>query len=222
MHSKDYLPHNDGKLLAFSKNLISYLEKHVTSWNINPDSYGKLVTFVIAFGDALAKVENPNHGSVDVLAKNDIKIELTGYIRNFSKEYILYNHLITKEDLLAMGFKPRDETPTRVSIPTDVPTGEVNTSTHQQHTLRIKAGTLTGKSKPDRSVTGFELWRKVGGDPPANDEEWTYVDFSSRATMIVKYPLSDMGKTVYYRFRWINTRNEKGPWCEGYLIAVVP
>jgi hypothetical protein len=222
MRNVDHLPHNDAKLLAFTKNLLSNVEKRATEWKVDPDSYTKITERTTSFEDALQKVEDPNHGKVDVLLKNGIKKELMKEIRAFLKEYLVYNHLVTQEDLLAMGVKPHDDTPSRAPIPTDKPVGEVKTSTHQQHTVHVKAGNLTGKTKPEKTVIGFELWRTIGGDPPKTDEEWTYVDFSSRSSMIVKYPLADVGKTVYYRFRWVNTRNEKGPWCEGYLIAVVP
>jgi hypothetical protein len=222
MHTKDIVPHNDDEVLAFSENLISKMEEHVTLWNVSPESYAKVQECTIAYRDALRKAKDPNHGKVDVLAKNNMKKDLIKEIRNFLKEFVLYNHLITEEDLVGMGLRPHDNTPTRAPIPIDKPVGEVDTSTHQQHTLRVKAGNLTGKSKPDTTINGFEVWRKVGGDAPATDEEWTYVDFSSRSTLIVKYPLIDVGKTVYYRFRWVNTRNEKGPWSEGLLIAIVP
>jgi hypothetical protein len=222
MPRSDNLPHNDSKLVAFVRNLLSYLGQHAGLWNIDPSSYAKITERTTAFEDALKKVEEPNHGKVDVLLKNDIKNELMKETRKFLKEYILYNHLVTREDLLALGIKPYDDVPSRAPVPTDKPVGEVKTSTHQQHTIRVKAGDLTGKTKPDRTVIGFELWRTMGENPPKTDEEWTYVDFSSRSSMIVKYPLADIGKIVYYRFRWVNTRNEKGPWCEGYLMAVVP
>jgi hypothetical protein len=198
------------------------LDVHGTEKNVHSDSYAKITAFILAFGNALAKLEDPNHGKVDVLSKNEIKNEGMIFIRAFLKEFILYNHLETKDDLLAMGLKPRDDTPTRAPIPTDVPVGEVDTSTHQQHTLHIKAGDLTGKNKPEKTIRGFEVWRTMGDNPPSTDEEWTYVDFSSRSSIIVKYSLSEVGKTVYYRFRWVNTRNEKGPWCKGYLFAIVP
>jgi hypothetical protein len=222
MPSIDIVPHNDAKLLAFTENLIRKMEEHAATWKVLPESYAKIREDTIAFGDALRKLEDPNHGKVDILAKNNLKKVLISDIRSFLKEFVIYNHLISEEDLFGMGLKPHDNTPTRAPIPTDKPVGEVDTSTHQQHTLRIKAGNLTGKTKPDATINGFEVWRKVGGDPPATDEEWTYVDFSSRSSFIVKYPLSDVGKTVYYRFRWVNTRNEKGPWCEGYLVTIVP
>jgi hypothetical protein len=222
MNNADYLPRNDAKLLAFARNLFSNLNQHAIEWNIDPNSYTEISQRTTAFEDALRKLEDPNHGKVDVLLKNDIKKDLMKEIRSFLKEYIIYNHLVSQEDLLAIGIKPRDDTPSRSPVPTDIPVGEVDTSTHQQHTVHVKAGNLTGKTKPDKTVTGFELWRTMGDNPPKTDEEWTYVDFSSRSSMIVKYPLADVGKTIYYRFRWVNTRNEKGPWCEGYLIAVVP
>jgi hypothetical protein len=222
MSSIDLVPHKDADLLAFTKNLTSNLEKNGHLWNVRPDSYAKIAAFIIAFAEALAKLEDPNHGKVDVALKNNIKKDGTKEIRAFLKESIIYNRLISKDALLAMGLKPHDDVLTRPSKPTDMGIGDVDTSTHQQHTVRVKAGNLTGKSKPDITVTGFELQRKVGGEPPKTDEEWTYVDFSSRSALIVKYPLADVGKIVYYRFRWVNTRNEKGPWCESYLMAVVP
>jgi hypothetical protein len=220
MSSFDRLPHNDAELAAFTKNLISHLEQHGPEWNVRPDNYAKIAAFIIAFADALVKLEDPNHGKVDIATKNNIKKEGMTEIRAFLNEFIIYNRLISKEALVAMNLKPHDDTPTRAPVPTDMPVGEVNTTTHQQHTIHVKAG-LTGKNKPDKTITGFELQRKLGGDPPKTDEEWTYVDFSSRSTLVVKYALSDVGKTVYYRFRWVNTRNEKGPWCEGFLIAIV-
>jgi hypothetical protein len=39
--------------------------------------------------------------------------------------------------------------------------------------------------------------------------------------MIIDYPQVDVGKTVYYRFRWVNEREQPGPWSEGILEAVI-
>ncbi|MDR0619703.1 MAG: hypothetical protein LBG17_07395 [Bacteroidales bacterium] len=109
---------------------------------------------------------------------------------------------------------------TTVAVATDMPAGEVDFSKHQQHSVHVKAGKLTGKSKPPK-VHGYEVWNKVGGDPPASDSEWTYVNFASRTPLVINYPQTEVGKSVYYRFRWVNTRNQPGPWSEGFVSAVI-
>ena len=40
--------------------------------------------------------------------------------------------------------------------------------------------------------------------------------------MVVEYTYGQVGVTVWYRFRWVNSRNQPGPWSEGVLSAVIP
>jgi hypothetical protein len=66
------------------------------------------------------------------------------------------------------------------------------------------------------------MWRKVGGEPPADDSEYTFVCLSTRTAIAADYPLTDTGKTVYYRFRWMNSRNQPGHGCKDFVSAIVP
>jgi hypothetical protein len=40
-------------------------------------------------------------------------------------------------------------------------------------------------------------------------------------TLKVFFDLSDVGKNVFYRFRWVNTRNQPGEWSE-VVQATIP
>jgi hypothetical protein len=220
MSNSDYIPQADGKFLEWVKFLFSYLQLNATAWNIPPDSWTEADTLIAAYDAAYSKAEDPNRGKADVIAKNKARDALKEVTRKYVKEYIINNHLVTDEDLRHMALPVHDVKPTPSPKPTDMPVGEVDFSRRQQHSVHVKTGTLTGKSKPPK-VHGFEVWRKIGGDPPANDGEWVYANFASRSPLVLDYPQTDAGKTVYYRFRWVNTRNQPGPWSEGYVSAIV-
>ncbi|MDR1348657.1 MAG: hypothetical protein LBJ63_09605 [Prevotellaceae bacterium] len=220
MHRSDYIPANDGKFLEWVKILFAYAEAHAADFGLDPRGFDNINALIEAYEAAYARAENPNRGRADVVAKNEARDTLKKAVRQYVKEYLTSNHLVTDVDRRHMGLPVHDVKPTPAPVPTDMPVGEVDFSIHQQHRVHVKVGKLTGKAKPPK-VHGFEVWRKVGGDPPASDAEWTYVNFASRSPLIIDYPQTDVGKTVYYRFRWVNTRNQPGPWSEGYVSAVI-
>ena len=48
---------------------------------------------------------------------------------------------------------------------------------------------------------------------------FTYVATSTTATHVIDYPLAQVG--TIDRFRWVNARNQPGPWSE-IIFAVIP
>ncbi|MDR1983913.1 MAG: hypothetical protein LBQ28_03710 [Prevotellaceae bacterium] len=220
MNNLDYIPRQDGKFLEWVKILFAYVDAHASAWNISPNEVALVETLIAAYDAAYAKSEDPNRGRADVIAKDESRDTLKHAVRQFVREHLTYNSAVTDEDRRHMGLPVHDTKPTPAPPITDMPVGEVDFSVHQRHTLRVKAGKLTGKTKPEHAK-GFEVWRKVGGDPPATDSDWVYAGFSSRSPLVIDYPLEDVGKTVYYRFRWMNTRNLPGPWSESIISAVI-
>jgi hypothetical protein len=192
------------------------------TWEINPDelSWGAELT---TFRAALAVSKNPaTRTPVATEAKNDARKAVEAKARPFIQGRLIKNPKVTPADLLAMELPVHDTHATPAPLPVRMPIGEIDFSVHQQHTVHVKDDHLTGKVRPDH-VRGYEVWRKIGGDaPPATDEEYSYVGFSSRVTYTINYSLSDVGKTVWYRFRWINTRNQPGPWSETPISAIIP
>jgi hypothetical protein len=55
------------------------------------------------------------------------------------------------------------------------------------------------------------MWRRVGGEKPVSDAGFAYAGFGAAATLVIDYSLEEVGKTVWYRARRINTRNDPGP-----------
>jgi hypothetical protein len=221
MNNPDYLPKSDRAFLGWVVNFTKHLFPSLTRFGFPEDVYQELAAMRNDFEQKLETAEEPaTRTKTTVQVKNDAHNALEHRIRQVVKEYLANNHTVTNGDRDDLGLPIHDVKPTPSPQPTDMPVGEVDTSKHQQHSVHVKTGTLTGKSKPPK-VHGFEVWHKVGGDPPANDSEWVYANFSSRSPLLINYPQTEVGKTVYYRFRWVNSRNQPGPWSESYVSAVI-
>ncbi|MDR0349449.1 MAG: hypothetical protein LBH90_08180 [Tannerella sp.] len=222
MRGNDFIPRKDTDFLQWTTNFLAVLFKIMMQLEFPATVYQELQALLDTFKEKFSLAEAPEtRTKATVQAKNDARKVLERQLRERIAEYLTHNHLMSDADRDNLGLPVRDTKPTPAPLPTDMPVGEVDTSTHQQHRIRVKSGTLTGKTKPPK-VYGVEVWRKVGGEPPADDSGYTYVCLATRSPIVINYPLSDVGKTVYYRFRWVNTRNQPGPWSEGYINAVIP
>ncbi len=70
-------------------------------------------------------------------------------------------------------------------------------------------------------MAGCEIWVKVGGTPPADASELTYVATDTATPYLAEYPGAKAGQMATYCLRWVNTRNERGPWSEP-VSATIP
>ncbi|MDR1602359.1 MAG: hypothetical protein LBS42_08025 [Tannerella sp.] len=220
MAKSDYIPRQDGKFLEWGQNLIVYVKLHLVAWGISEAAFEPIQTLLNAYVAAYNKAQEPNRGKVDVLEKNETRDKLKQAIRQFVKEHLIFNSAVTNSDRENMGLPIHDTKPTPPRIPTEMPIGEIDFSVHLRHIIHVRDGKLTGRTKPPQ-VHGFEVWYKIGGGQPMSDSEWGYANFSTRSPLTITYPLSDVGKVVYYRFRWVNSRNQPGPWNETIISAVI-
>ncbi|MDR1866576.1 MAG: hypothetical protein LBR08_13535 [Bacteroidales bacterium] len=213
MHRSDYIPSRDGDFLEWVKHLFTYVQEHAAEWGLDPMELSNLVLMVSSYETVYNRYKDPNRGSADVLAKNEARDALKDATRQYVREHLEYSSRVSDEERRHAGLPVHDRKPTPSPPITDRPVAEVDFSAHQRHSIHVKVGKLTGRSKPAHA-SGFEGWRKTGGDAPASDSDWSYAGFSSRSPLVLDYPQTDVGKTVYYRFRWMNTRNQPGPWSE--------
>jgi hypothetical protein len=219
--SHDYLPARDESFLGWTVNFLKYLMSRTTKFNFPKEVYDRLEEEKNIFAQKLEVSKEPaTHTPINVSDKKVARKILQTDIRQSVGEYLIRNHLLTDGDRRLLGLPVHDVKPTPAPAPTDVPVGSIDASKIQQHNIHVRSSMLVGKAKPPR-VHGFEVWNKVGGTIPTESKEWTYVNFSSRTPMLVKYEQSERGQMVYYRIRWMSTRNEPGPWSEIHS-AIIP
>lgn len=71
------------------------------------------------------------------------------------------------------------------------------------------------RAKPD-NVRCMEIRQQIGGTAPVNPEEMDYLALASRTPYLVHFEPEDVGKPVYFAFRWIGKNNVPGPWSMIY------
>jgi hypothetical protein len=223
MKRKDYVPQTDTGFLIWSENYVNVLTANADRWGIPADEPVSLNVLNTTFKEKYAIAENPaSRTKAAIQAKNDAKKAFIVDIRRVYRSFVRYNASITNEDRDLLQVTIHDSTATPATVPSTAPSGTVNTSVHLRHTVKVVAPSEQRKrgGLPD-GVHGFETWRKVGGEMPVHDSDFTYLNFSSTSSLTVDYPLEDAGKNVWYRFRWTNIKNQHGPWSE-IVNAIIP
>ncbi|MDR1222154.1 MAG: hypothetical protein LBL07_04645 [Tannerella sp.] len=219
MSNKDFIPGKGAKFNDWQKALMAYLALHKADWNIDPDDFEALLTLQAVFAAKYAVAENPaTRTGPAVTAKREAMAAYKKGLRQFIREFLTNNHLVTDEDRRAMQLPIHDTKPSKIDPPKTSPVAKIDFA-HQQHTIRVQdiTGTLWGEN-----ASRFEVWRKIGGDPPVSDSEFEFAGASTSTTKILQYSLEQVGQTVHYRYRWLNERNQPGPWSETIDSVVIP
>jgi len=209
----NFIPAKDSIFHPWQETLLAYIDPRREEWNILDSEWTPLPPLQATWRTAYARAENPEtrtHSAI--VAKDEARAAYESEIRHFLKAAITYNPEVTDAERADMGLPVHDTTPTPAPLPTTAPIAEIDFSEHQRHTLRVKDAVLTGRTKPE-GVRGFEAWSSIGTEP-TTDAQFIYAGFSSNDKLVIDYSLDVVGQTVWYRFRWKNTRNEPGPWSE--------
>jgi hypothetical protein len=206
----DYVPKADVKFTSWQNNLVNYIVAHKGNWHVSDDAFDGLLPLREAWQQAYAAAINPGTRTVATIhTKKSVKNAFIAEIRKTVKAYITYNPVVTSADREHMALPIHDGKPTPILAPEERPLMGINFSEHEQHLITVRS--LMGHAKPDKTH-GFELWSKIGDPAPVTEADFHYAGFNTKSKMLVKYNLSDVGKNVYYRARWVNAKNEPGPW----------
>lgn len=122
--------------------------------------------------------------------------------------------MVSAAEAAALGLGVRDTEPTPAAAPTTRPLGRVDNSERLRQTIHVvDSATPTSKAKPD-GVRGCEIWEKIGGPPPTDPSELSFVTLDSKTPHTNYFDGEDAGKMAHYMMRWVSTRGEPGPWSE--------
>lgn len=220
MSDSDFIPSSDAEFNVWQGNLILLVDTNAEAWGIPPADITALKTKQTAWVTAFNKASNKqNRSAADVRAKDDARAPFQKGIRNFVAQWLANNNKITDSDRERMDITVRSGSRTPVPVPTTTPVGTIDFSLRQQHSLYFVDSATNGKAKPE-GVHGCEVWMKTGGEAPKDDSEFMYQGIDTKSPYLVSFSVSDIGKIVYYRMRWINKRGQTGPWSST-ISAVV-
>ncbi len=208
-----FIPRADSEFNVWQKESLEFTEANAKTWKIPEESITEWKSNKAKWEVAYDKADNKETRShADVLAKNEARKEYEKDLRAFFNAYIKYNPAISDEERLEFGIHPKGHGHTPVPVPETVPEGRVDFSIRLQHKI-VYHDSLTpnSKAKP-KGVHGCQIWMKLGGDAPVNEEELTFLITDTSSPYKIKFKGEDAGKKAYYWLRWVNSKGEVGPW----------
>jgi hypothetical protein len=215
------IPRSHSKFYAWAIVTYPYATSYtnLARWLVSPDAVTpELSTAYTDYtGKYLVSINPETRTAAVITAHIKARKLFESLFRKFLKAYVSYNPHVTDEDKRNMTLSIPDEIQTVIGPPAEAPTLEIDFSKRQKHSVIVK--NLEGKRSKPANAHGFEVWQKIG-EKPVNDDEFKYAGFSTKSPFRIQYPLADVGKTVWYRAHWVNTKNEPGPWSE-IVFAVI-
>ena len=121
------IPKSDRGFYEWQKTFMDYLEAHGTAMKIPPEAINALKAKQAVLEAAYAEAEKPNHGRLDIAAKNDARSIYEHEIRAFIKGY-LYNPAVSDGDRRNMGI-PDHKSASHSQTPGTYPEARIDSST---------------------------------------------------------------------------------------------
>jgi hypothetical protein len=217
---KDYIPASDAEFSLWMRNYVTKLNAMPLARSLNAASMTDLTTLQTAFEADLNKVNEARSSMASATqAKDTSRQQLEESVRQLTRT-LQVNPELTDADRADLQITVADQTRTSAAVPQTRPAGQIDTSKPQQHTISwVDETTPTSKAKPD-GVYGCELRCQVGGAEPLDPEEMKFLALDTRTPYVADFDGADTGKIVYYRLRWLNSRQEPGPWSDIYSATI--
>ena len=212
MSNSDFIPRPDAEFNVWQGNLILLIDDNAGDWGITAADITALKARQTVWDSSFVRASNKqNRSTADVRAKDDARAPYEKMLRSFIAQWLANNSKVTDSDRDRLDITVKSGTRTPVPVPATSPIGKIDFSTRQQHILHVVDSITNGKAKPE-GVQGCEIWMKTGGEAPKEDSDFVYQGIDTKSPFTVSFLVTDIGKIVYYRLRWINKRGQTGPW----------
>ena len=210
---KDYVPQNDADFNSWQANLVEITEANLIPWGILAADFTILQTAQTLWNTAYADAEiKTDRSSAEVKAKVEARAAYEAALRTFYMQWLAGNTRVSTKDRERMELTVKVDSRKPTPMPTTSPVGQVDFSLRLHHLVSfVDSTTPSRKAKPE-GTHGCEIWTKVDGAAPAKANEFTYLGTATRSPYKVAFDGDQQGKIAYYMLRWVNMREEHGPW----------
>ena len=210
----DYIPDSDADFLTWLNNFVNYGNLNLAQLHLVAADYNPFLGLREQFTDALSNNEAAQANARGArVAKDNLRDHIEELIRPLVGR-LQGTAGVTDEQRENLGITVRSTTRSRVAAPTTRPVATIDTRQRLEHTIIfVDELTPSSKAKPP-GVQGCEIYTKVGGAPPADPSELTYLATDTRTPYVVDFEGTQGGQIAYYMLRWVSTRGETGPWSQ--------
>ena len=218
--SKDWLPTSREGVLHMAKDWQAVTAAKAAGWGIPPAVLTGQDGLTAAAETALDTARNETTRTPVANAQRKAAFgALSANMRDIKRRYFLEPPL-TDADLISLGLKPHDGTPTQSGTPTAQVI--IETFLVGRHELGFKIIYVTGNPN-DPANKSYRVWFKKtapGEAAPTGPEQLTESFSTKRKKDVIVFDYGDSGKTVHFAVQ-IENDGKKGPW--GPLVsALIP
>jgi hypothetical protein len=216
----DYIPSGDADLNSWMNTFMSALDSRRAALGVTEAEFNRLATahdaWIAAFNQhKQAQAAASSASQAKDLARENVVREVRATARR------LQSHPSMQDpDRAALGLTVPAGTRTPPPTPTTRPVARLDTTLRLRHTISFAdEATPNSRAKPE-GVRGCEIWVKVGDPPPTDPSQLSFLALDTASPYVAEYRGEDAGKIAYYMLRWVNTREEKGPWSMTFSAAI--
>lgn len=213
----DYIPRDQDGRFQWSRTFYNYLSANTAALGCTPADLSALTLDWTPYSAAHADLgpkENSYHAAVATLSETDARF--IAHLRTLAAR-IQTDPTVTDETRLAAGLPVRRKTRSRSPIPDTRPLAEIEVSQRLRHLIHFRNQGSTSKAKPP-GVRACEIWCALG--PAATLADARYLATVTASPCLHTYNPADAGKSAHYFLRWVNTRNQPGPWSETVTATI--
>ncbi|HEY0548239.1 MAG TPA: hypothetical protein VGF13_01480 [Verrucomicrobiae bacterium] len=219
----DYIPGPDDEFDTYLRDQFGpYVATNFAALGLTAGDNTALQTEVTAWGYTWPAYTNALAALTSATSDKDEKRAAAEVVIRRLAQKVQVNAAVTDMQKGALGITIRKTTKTPAPVPTSVPVlSRVDTSTRA--ILRLffaDSGTPDSKAKPP-GVQSVEIREQIGGTAPTDPNAMAFLAIETRAPYRADFEAMDVGKTVCFALRWVNTRGQPGPWSQ-IFNAVIP
>lgn len=216
----DYIPSKDAIFFNWVRVFADYVNANFASLGLTAAQNASLQGFFTTWlADYPAYITAQATAASFAQKKDTSRKTLEKCVRELTA-LMQANSIVTNEQRGALGITIPKSRRTLTPVPVTRPMANIDNRNRLDHIIHyFDEATPNSKAKPD-GVRACEIWIKIGGAPPAGISELTYIVSDTKTPYTVHFKSEDAGKTAHYWFRWLNTRNESGPWSETVSVTI--
>lgn len=221
MINKNYIPRNAVAFCGWLTKFNAYATANHERWGIRaPDS--KMAERIEDLRVKNAKCEEPNHGSLDIYKRNQLRMALEREVRQYIQGLVIRNVDVTEEDRKYAGLPVYDTKPTPIGDPTGLVSATVTYV--NEGVLQLLVAHVEGTPFDERANYGVKIAYTVlpFDDPePMDAALLSRSVFTRRKKERFTFEKHESGKKAWFCLRYENRKGKTGQW--GAMIhAVIP
>ena len=209
MANRDWLPNSNEAILRMANTWVSYLTANVSRL-LAPQDTINLLTMKKGEFDALLQTPPAARTPAMNAQLKATKGELKAMMRDIRRRHFFMPPL-TESDIISLGLKMKDNTPTTIGVPVGLVTATVKYLHEGALELNIKH--VEGTPSDSKANYGVKIRYAVFPlDTPSliDVKLLTESKFTRRKKITITFDKNDARKTVYFCLRYENSKGETG------------